>query len=177
MIIFETERLIFRNITADDLDNLYKLSSDPDVMRYISQRPLTLDEVNAGLTRILKHYENHDFGLWATIYKPEGKFIGRCGLIVWDLEEVSGVEIGYALAKAYWGKGLATEAARAIRDYGFKHLDVSRLMSIIHDKNIASQRVAEHTGLHHESNFTFREMPCRLYAIERSRCPFDSSIR
>ena len=111
MIIFETERLIFRKITADDLDNLYKLSSDPDVMRYISQRPLTLDEVSAGLTRYLKHYDDHGFGLWATIYKPESRFIGRCGLMVWDLEEVKGVEVGYALAKAYWGKGLATEVA------------------------------------------------------------------
>ncbi len=78
------------------------------------------------------------------------------------------MEIAYLIARSHWGVGLATEAARAIRDYGFGRLGQSRLVSIIHRDNLASRRVAEKAGLHPERQVQFMNHRCWLYAIEQA---------
>ena len=93
------------------------------------------------------HPKYPELGLLATIHKETGKFIGRCGLLPWTIEGQREVEVAYTIAQEYWGQGLATEAAKAILQYGFKQLHLSRLICLIDPENIASQRVAEKIGM------------------------------
>jgi RimJ/RimL family protein N-acetyltransferase len=86
-------------------------------------------------------------GLWAAIYKQTGKFIGRCGLLPWTIEDQREVEVAYTIAQEYWGQGLATESACGILEYGFEKLNLSRLICLIDPENIVSQRVAEKIGM------------------------------
>ena len=120
MQILETERLILRHFVPDDLDALWTLYSDPEVVRYIPDSPHTYAETKEQLEWYLNgHPRRPELGLWATIHKASGEFIGRCGLIPWTLDGEDEVEVAYMISQAYWGQGLATEAARAIRDHGF----------------------------------------------------------
>ena len=110
--------------------------------------------------------QQYGFGLWATIYLENGRFIGRCGLIPQEIEGVAEVEIGYMLAKAYWVKGLATEAALAIRNYGFHKLGCSRLISLIDPQNQASMRVAAKIGLRYEKEIYKWQRRIFLFAVQ-----------
>lgn len=166
-IAIETPRLILRRITMDDLDDFAALNADPEVRKFYSTGPLTREESGAAIDRMITHYEQCGYGLWATIHRGDNTFIGRCGLIYQDLPGVQDVEVGYMVARNYWCQGLASEAAQAIRDYGFNTLDVPRLISIIHEENIASQRVAEKNGMRHIESKQVFEVPCRIYAITR----------
>lgn len=166
MIVVETPRLLLRHLTWDDVDDMARIYADPVVMKfYPSTR--TYEETKQKFELTIGSYEKHGFGLWATIHKADNKFIGRCGLIAQVVDGQSEVEIGYMLAKEYWGQGLATEAARAIRDYGFEKLGYSRLISLIDPGNIASQKVAMKNGLKYE-NDTFKwEKTVRVYSIHK----------
>lgn len=127
----------------DDLDVLAELYSDPEVRRYFPDRTLTYEETKKELEWIINVcYGRHGFGLWTTIHKENGAFIGRCGLIPWILEGRSEVNVAYLVAKTYWGQGLATEAAQAILGYGFERLPVERLICVIEPENQASMKVA-----------------------------------
>jgi ribosomal-protein-alanine N-acetyltransferase len=130
--ILETKRLMLRPLTMDDLNALAALYSDPEVRRYFPDRTLIYEETKKELEWIIEvYYGRHGFGLWATIHKETGVFIGRCGLLPWTIEGQSEVEVAYLLARAYWGQGLATEAAQAILEYGFERLPVARLICLI----------------------------------------------
>jgi ribosomal-protein-alanine N-acetyltransferase len=116
------------------------------------------------------HRRNPELGLWATVYKGSGKFIGRCGLLPWDIEGQPQVEVAYTIARDYWGQGLATEAAQAILKYGFEKLNLARLVSLIEPENIASQRVAEKIGMSFEKRVDEGEYaPFFIYSITRPR--------
>ena len=93
------------------------------------------------------HPRHPELGLWATIHKETGKFIGRCGLLPWTIEGQPEVEVAYTLAQDFWGQGLATEAAHAILQYAFEQLHLSRLICLIDPANHASRRVAEKIGM------------------------------
>lgn len=148
MKILETERLLLRRLVMDDLDALYKLYSDPEVRQYYPEGVLNYEETREELEWFLNGHPKHpELGLWATIHKPSGKFVGRCGLLPWTIEGRQEVEIAYLLDKEFWGQGLASEGALAIRDYAFKKLGLPRLVCLIDPKNIASQKVAEKIGM------------------------------
>ena len=111
-------------------------------------------------------------GLWATLYKPTGAFIGRCGLLPWTIEQQSEVEVAYLLDKAYWGQSLATEAAQAIVRYGFEQLQLNRLICLIDPDNQASRRVAEKIGMTLEKEMAGIEgdgIPTLLYSQHQPR--------
>jgi RimJ/RimL family protein N-acetyltransferase len=146
--ILETERLILRRLVMEDLNDLYALYSDPEIRKYFPEGVLTLEETREELEwHMHGHPKFPELGLWATIHKESGKFIGRCGLLPWTIEGQREVEVAYTIVQEYWGQGLATEAARGILDYGFERLHLSRLICLIDPENIASQRVAEKIGM------------------------------
>jgi RimJ/RimL family protein N-acetyltransferase len=148
MKILETNRLILRRLVLEDIDALFALYSDPEIRRYFPEGTLTYEETKEELEWFLNgHPEHPELGLWATIHKETGQFIGRCGLLPWEIEEQDEVEIAYMIAKEFQGQGLATEAALAILQYGFEKLELSRLICLIDPKNIASQKVAQHIGM------------------------------
>jgi ribosomal-protein-alanine N-acetyltransferase len=103
-------------------------------------------------------------GLWATILKETGAFIGRCGLLPWTIDGRAEVEVAYMIDKAYWGNGLGTEAAQALVDYGFEALGLNRLVCLITPGNEASVRVATKIGLAFEKEAEDEKGPFLLYS-------------
>src|SRR6185436_17803217 len=133
MKILETDRLILRHLLPDDLDRLFTLYSDPEIRRYFPEGTLTYEETKEELEWFLNGHPAHpELGLWATLHKETGQFIGRCGLLPWTIEQRPEVEVAYLLAREYWRQGLGTEAARAIAQYAFEQLNLSRLICMIY---------------------------------------------
>lgn len=168
MKILETDRLLLRRLLPGDLDRLYALYSDAEIRRYFPEGTLTYEETKEELEWFLNGHPDHpELGLWATIHKPTGAFIGRCGLLPWKIEQRAEVEIAYLLDKAYWGQGLATEAARAILQYGFERLQLSRLICLIDPENQASANVASKIGMRFEKEIEDSFGRAMVYAISR----------
>ncbi len=148
MIILETKRLLLRRQVSEDLDALWALYCDSAITKYIPDAPRSREAAREELEwHMHGHPRYPELGLWATIHKASGKFIGRCGLLPWTIDGQREVEVAYTIVQEYWGQGLATEAARGILDYGFTELNLSRLICLIDPENVASQRVAEKIGL------------------------------
>jgi ribosomal-protein-alanine N-acetyltransferase len=166
--VLETERLILRHLTMDDLDDLFKLYHGPDVRKYYSEGIPSYEETRQELEWMINAcYAKYGFGMWATIHKETGKFIGRCGLTPMDIEGHEEIEVGYMLAKEFWDKGLATEAAQAILRYGFEQVGLSRLICVINPGNQASSRVALKIGMTLEIDGDVNGEPTLLYSINK----------
>jgi RimJ/RimL family protein N-acetyltransferase len=163
--ILETERLILRPPTLDDLDDwATKLFADPEVMRYMPKRDLTPREnAERALNMSNTLWLTHQYGGWVIIDKSDGQRIGRCGLGY--LEETGEVELGYALARAYWGRGIATEAARACVRFGFETAELEKIMAVVVPANTASWRVLRHIGFVFEKNAVYYDLDVAYYAI------------
>lgn len=167
-IILETPRLILRHQVPSDLDDLWALYCDPEITKYIPDAPRTREEARDELEWHMNgHPRNPQLGLWATIHKQTGKFIGRCGLLPWEIDGQSEVEVAYTLSRAYQGQGLGTEAAQAILNYGFGTLKLSRLICLIDPENIPSQKVAENIGMGFEKEARDEYGPFWVYSINK----------
>ncbi|MBE2184646.1 MAG: GNAT family N-acetyltransferase [Anaerolineae bacterium] len=146
--ILETDRLLLRRLIPEDLDALFALYSDPEIRRYFPEGTLTYEETREELEWFLNGHPDHpELGLWATIHKADNQFIGRCGLLPWNLDGQAEVEVAYLIDKKYWRQGLGTEAAKAILQYGFEQLHLSRLISMLYPDNYASAKVATNMGM------------------------------
>ncbi len=162
--ILETERLLMRPITDDDFDAVAALYGDADVMRFIGLRgPMTREQTKDRLAFMVDHWRQHGFGMWALRLKDGGEFVGRCGLRYMD--NTTEIELGYTLAKAYWGKGLATEASRAVVRHAFEVLKLGRLVAIADPANMASVNVMKKLGMTFERTGHFYGSDCVLYAL------------
>jgi RimJ/RimL family protein N-acetyltransferase len=147
-VILETNRLLLRHLVMDDLEDLVALYSDPEIRKYFPESVLNYEDTKEELEWHMNgHPQYPELGLWATIHKETGKFIGRCGLLPWEIDGELEVEIAYLLDRSFWHQGLATEAAQGILKYGFEKLNLSRLICLIDPENMASQRVAERIGM------------------------------
>lgn len=162
----ETSRLIFRKFTPDDLQDLYAIRSDPEVMKYIGPgRPESEAGVQAVLNKALAHWEQHAFGPWALIDKDSKQLIGWCGLRY--MENTENVEIAYGLEKSHWGKGLASEAAAPTIKYGFEQIRLDRIVAIACPDNIASQKVMVKSGMKYEKRTHFCNSEVVYFVISR----------
>ncbi len=170
-IILETKRLVLRRQVVEDLEDLYALYCDPEITKYIPDAPRNYEETKEELEWFLNGHPKHpELGLWATIHKESGKFIGRCGLLPWEIEGQYEVEVAYTISREYWGQGLATEAAQAILKYGFEELGLLRLISLIDPENIASQKVAQKIGMRLEKEvdgIAGDGIPTLIYSAEK----------
>ena len=170
MKILETKRLLLRHPVLEDLEAYFALYRDPEMRRYFPDGTLTLEETREEVEWYLNGHPRHpELGLWATIHKETGQFIGRCGLLPWTIDGQFEVEIAYMIAKSHWGQGLGTEAAQGIRDYAFEKLELTRLVCLITPGNTASVRVAEKTGMAFEKTGEDELGPFHLYALQRDR--------
>ncbi len=168
MIILETKRLFLRRQIIEDLDALWALYCNPEITKYIPDAPRSRAEAQEELEWHMNGHPDHpELGLWATIHKESGKFIGRCGLLPWTIEEQYDVEVAYTIAEEYWGQGLGSEAAEAILKYGFEKLNLSRLICLIDAENIASQKVAEKIGMTFERKAHDEMGTFQIYSINK----------
>jgi RimJ/RimL family protein N-acetyltransferase len=164
----ETARLLLRSWREADLDAYTRICADPEVMRYLSGS-MTRDQAAQQMKRWMRHWEEHGFGVWAAEEKASGAFIGFIGLLYhedWPVGRHK-MEVGWRLDRSFWGRGLATEGARASLQCGFKELRLERVISIIHPKNVASRRVAEKAGLTLRGETRFKGFDVIWYAIDR----------
>ena len=167
-LILETKRLSFRRLLPTDLDDLYRLYSDPEVVRYIPDAPRNREETRAELEWFLNGHPRHpELGLWAVILKETGQFVGRCGLLPWTIDGQEEVEVAYTFARVFWGQGFGTEAASALLDYGFTHLDLPRLICLVEHANQASIHVAEKIGMAFEKEGLDEKGPFLVYSRAR----------
>jgi RimJ/RimL family protein N-acetyltransferase len=146
-----TERLILRRWQARDREPFARMNRDPQVMEHFPA-PLTKLESDALVERIEAHFVNHGFGLYALELRPHGTFIGFAGISVpaFQAHFTPCVEIGWRIAAEHWGRGLATEAARAIVRHAFHTLGLAALVSFTVPANARSRRVMEKLGMTHD---------------------------
>lgn len=155
-VLLETERLILRRLTVDDVDNLWELDSDPAVMRYLNGGTPTPREVIARelLPGFLRDYARGDgYGFWAVVEKDSGRFLGWISLRPSEDGAPGDATLGYRLRRAAWGRGYATEAARALIDTGFADLGARRILATTYQDNLGSRRVMEKVGMTHRRSF------------------------
>jgi RimJ/RimL family protein N-acetyltransferase len=143
----ETQRLRLRLFTHDDVQAMFDLSSDPEVIKYAEAKPIQdLQEAQQRLeSGPLSDYKKYGYGRFAVELKETGRVIGFCGIKY--LPEIELPEVGYRYLKAYWGRGIGTEAARACVDFARDDLGIKKLVALIIPENIASIRVAEKLGM------------------------------
>ena len=156
--ILETERTFSRPFEPDDAAEAFSWLSDPEVMRYIPSPPdAKLADTVARLRRYITHQETNGFSKWIIIDRLTQRPIGDAGL--YHLPEGKGIELGYRIARAHWGTGLATEVARKWIEVAPEFLDISTLFAFTHPANATSQHILQKLG------FTYKRMET-LYGWE-----------
>lgn len=165
MTEIETNRLLLRPYSMNDLDFFTSLWADPKVVRYIGEG-VTRDrgEAEERLQRIIVGYES-GYGLLAASHKTEKRLVGHVGLVRQEVDGKREIELGYWLACEFWGQGLATEAALALRDHAFDVLGRNRIISLIQPGNAASIAVAERVGMKLERQATFKGQSVCIYSM------------
>ena len=154
----ETERLLLRSIDLSDVDDLFKILNDPDVAEYDYFYPVeTKEKTFSFIERYQRELEGNEEITWGIILKENQKLIGTCCLGNFD-KGAKRAEIGYALSKAQWGKGYATEAAKKILTYGFKNIKLNRIEATITPGNDSSVRVLEKLGFQREGLVRQRDL-------------------
>lgn len=165
-IFLETKRLIINTPEPANFDNLFALQSDADVMEYLGQGVRTRTEVMTGLEKAIAHQKKHGFSLGSVFEKETGAFVGRAGLIYLAYDDTQpDIEVGYALTKAAWNKGYATELANSLINWGFHHLPVKRFVAVINPKNDRSRRVLEKVGMSYVGCTQYWNKDVALYEI------------
>lgn len=145
--------MVLREIINDDFDELYRMNSDPEILKYVGDGSTRSHEqmINE-LEMLISHYRGKPgLGMWATILKDTNTFVGVSGLVYYD--KTPEIEIGYRMLKKYWNKGYATEASIGLLEYGFKTLGLSKIVSSAHIDNLASRRVMEKMGMTYIDNW------------------------
>jgi RimJ/RimL family protein N-acetyltransferase len=162
-----TKRLAFSQITADDANELHELDTDPRVMQYIgSGRPSTREQIDDALRRIPRAYVLYPgLGTWRATRRDNGDFVGWFALKY--IPGTAEVEVGYRLRFGAWGRGLATEGARALVRHGFDALGLYRIVGVTHPDNLASQRVLLKAGLVDAGWGHYYNRPVRVFETVR----------
>jgi len=163
--VLETERLVLRRLLPADLEPLHALYRDPEIRRYYPDGTRTLEETREELEAFLHgHRRRPELGLWATIEKSSGAFLGRCGLLPWRIDGRDEVEVAFLIDKARWGEGLGTEAARGIVEHAHRTLGLERLICLITPGNERSVAIARKVGMDFEREYTDEYGLCHIYA-------------
>jgi RimJ/RimL family protein N-acetyltransferase len=154
--IIETERLILRTWSNDDLHALYSINQDLKVMKYFPSLQ-SLDATKNFIDKMKFHFEKYGYSLYATIRKDTSEFIGFVGLskVAFNAHFTPTIEIGWRLSSKHWGKGFATEGARAVLDYAFRELDISEVVSFTAKDNTKSINVMQKIGLNNNQDDNF----------------------
>ncbi|SRR5579864_980582 len=159
-----TERLLFAPWTESDWLALKPIATDPEVVRYISEgRPWPDHRIQEFVQRQMNCLRDRGYCMWRLLEYGSDRMIGFCGLQ--PLANAADIEIGWWLARAHWGRGLATEAARAVLRDGFERVGFRRIVAIAHPDNRASRHVMEKLGMRYERNAQHKGIEVVLYAI------------
>lgn len=174
--ILETERCILRPPTPDVLDDwVAKLFSDPEVTRYVPKRNLTpREDAERAFHESERCWTNHGYGGWVIIDKADDQIFGRCSLTYHD--DTGDIELGYGLARAYWGKGIATEVARACVRFGFETAKLAEITAVVVPENIASWGVLERIGFVFKKEAVYHGLDVVFYTIRPEQFQYGDSF-
>jgi ribosomal-protein-alanine N-acetyltransferase len=162
----KTERLTLRGFAPKDLDRLVAILGTTEVMRYMpGGEPFSRERAQKTFNGIFDHWEQHGFGWWAVVCRADAQLIGWCGLTF--VKELDETEVAYLLDEPYWGRGYATEGARASLRYGFEKLQLDRIIALAHTENVASQRVMQKNRMLYETKLHLWGLDLVQYAIAR----------
>ncbi len=161
----ETDRRILREFTENDVAAFFEMGNNPLVTRYTGDPGFkNLDDALTCLRdRPLADYQRHGYGRWAVVLKATGQVIGFSGLKY--LDDLQAVDIGYRLLPAFWGQGLATEAAAPAIRYGFETLHLNEIIGLVDPDNVASVKVLKKLGLTYVGMIKYRHGPAAKYVI------------
>ncbi|MDQ7780604.1 MAG: GNAT family N-acetyltransferase [Planctomycetota bacterium] len=168
--ILETERLLLRELTIDDASDLAEVLTDPESMRFYPA-PFDSGRVVAWIRWCIDSYRQYGYGLWAVVLRQTNECIGDCGISMQKIDGESVPEIGYHIKLRHCRRGYATEAAIAVKEYGFATFGFDRIISYMNPKNVASRRVAEKNGMTFVREFEKNGMPEVLYEIRSGAKP------
>jgi RimJ/RimL family protein N-acetyltransferase len=164
MSSLQTARLILRPFVESDLDALSALMTNQDFMRF-SLGVFSREETAGFLEKVRARDRAGLPSQFAVVLRENGRLVGYCGFFLQVVDEEEDLEIGYRIDPAFWNRGIATEAARAVRDHAFTKLNLRRVISLIHPDNAASRRVAEKNGMTPEKETVFRSFPTIVFSI------------
>jgi RimJ/RimL family protein N-acetyltransferase len=162
-----TDRLLLRELRPDDIEGYAAMCADPEVMRYLSPDGAVLSREDAWqqMAAFAGHWVLRGYGMWVVEERTSGRFVGRVGLHF--PEGWPGQEVGWALARRFWGRGLAEEAARAAVRFAFERLGWQEVISLIHPDNSRSISLALRLGEQFERTVELRGVPHNLYRLVR----------
>jgi ribosomal-protein-alanine N-acetyltransferase len=144
MTFLEPKRLLFRSHELQDEPDFVAMHTDPEVRRYVGGQAWSLEKAQSRFRNEYLGHPTDTFGLWATILKEEGKYIGCCGLRAGQHETEA--HLGFYLARPYWRRGFASEASKAFIDAAFTRLQLVRLLADVEKGNAASEHILQKFG-------------------------------
>lgn len=162
----ETERLLLREIDPADLDFVAAMLGDPQVTRFYPKQYTRADAIG-WIERQRARYARDGYGLWMVLLRVDRIPVGQVGLLRQQVNGTPMPEIGYLLARRFWGQGIATEAAIATRDYAFGELNFDRVVSLIHPDNVPSQGVARRIGMRPVGSALHAGLEHLVFAVDR----------
>ncbi len=167
-LIFTTERLVFRKLELTDLPDLHRMYADPEMREYFPDGVLSADQTRKELVWFLNgHPDDPRLGLWAVALKADGRFVGRCGLLPWEVDGQREIEIAYMIDKPHWRQGLGTEAACGLVRHGFAATDAPRLIALTDHRHEASIKTATAAGLSFWKDAYVDGIKSAVYRIDR----------
>jgi RimJ/RimL family protein N-acetyltransferase len=171
-IFAETNRLFLREILLTDVDGMFELDSDPEVHKYLGNKPVTRkDQIIDIINFIRQQYIDNGIGRWAVVDKKTNAFIGWTGLkFVTELtnNHQNYYDLGYRLLRKYWGQGIATETALISLDYAFNKLKIDEFYAAASCDNLASNKILQKVGMSFIETFYYEDIKCNWYKIEKN---------
>jgi RimJ/RimL family protein N-acetyltransferase len=162
--VLETERLVLRGFVPEDLEPLARFYDDPGVLRFLGTFQTGRPRAERTIERSGWMFAMFGFGFWATVAKDSGELVGRAGLLLQIVEGTPEIELAYGFGTPHWGRGYATEAARAIHAYAKDTVKTRRLVSLVHPANDGSAKVATKMGFALEREVVHKGEPARVFA-------------
>lgn len=173
-IYAETDRLILRELLLTDDTEMFAMDSDPEVHKFLGNKPTKeIEETRKTIELVRQQYIDNGIGRWAIIEKSSGEFVGWTGLkLMKDTinNHSNFYDVGYRLAQKHWGKGYATESAKASLRYAFEEMNLSEVFGITHVENMVSRKALEKCGLKFIETFVWgqwNELPCNWLKITK----------
>ena len=165
LIISSSDNFTMRPIQISDLEDLVKIWADPEVTRFLPSQglPISREDTAKSLQSFVEHWQQKKYGVWAIVERGSSQTIGYCGLRY--LNQLDEVEVLYGLAKAYWGKGIATKAAKAAVEFGFEIINLDRVIAMALPDNVASIKVINNVGLQYEKQIHMFGLEVLYYSM------------
>jgi [ribosomal protein S5]-alanine N-acetyltransferase len=165
----ESSRLVFRKLLPSDFDTWLEFCKQTDSLLYIwlTDKTDPIEKCKVWFDRVFYRYENNKGGMNVLINKHSGEFIGQCGLLIHTLNEVEELEIGYSIMPNQRNKGYAIEAAQKCKEFAFENNYRDSLISIIHEDNLPSEKVAIHNGMTLDFRTTYNNSPVKIYRVKK----------